>query len=854
MKLGSLFGRPKTLAKVPTKPAAQPPAATAQNMQAQLAAKPKPGQFNIIWPKAQPQKMKDYKAILTLADLEAYLQRCFETKLCSFDWETAASEDERQRFATWLQDWGQRKAAVQAVYDVSSDGDEIKELNKQLAALEAEHKERLDAFLKSPLDPWRGEICTASLSAAPHEARVVPISHKKGKVFEPQLSRDEARKLFMDTLDRMIFRNDQVMKIAVNLSFETKYATKYAKYILMPAADPLVMWVRVLQVAAPQKIKDPKKPASGWGLKPATKNIFGVEMNDFQKLLAKHGVQFFDEIDASQGDGLVYSAEDSDYGLQHYLYWDEVAKQITLPEDCPNKNYSEWLHNIEMPFSRVIGLMEYWGMAWNKELAEQRRQEAENAQEAAAERIKQIARDTFGIEINPGKTGKTGDVKHVLFDLMKVPAAKWGKTGASLDEEALIDMRFMLENKLVSLDEEEYLAVELPPGWENIDPDKDPNLDKATRGAVRIAQRQEHPYKDAALALIAEMDKIQKYTTLLSSHIVGRQRYLNEISGRIHAGYSPWTETARLNSFNPNGQNVPRLDNDAFRIRSFYIPGPGKIMFFIDFSGFELRIMAWKSGDPVMIEIFRTGGDMHRKTAAELTGKPEEEVTKVERTDAKPANFGIAYGGTEHSLQKTYKTDYGMRKTLDYCAKVVNAVKTAYNHIPKYQREIVLQAREQGWVNTIYGYIRMLPHINSANRYDRGSDERRAGNTPIQGTAADVMKKCQNQVYDKIGQDSAVYFERKAAYAGLYNSEAELMADLTLVHGHTDMIAQIHDEIIFEMDDDPYVVERAKDFIKGIMEQPPIPDFPVPVEAEPSVGYSWGDKMDVNKWLEQKRA
>jgi len=316
---------------------------------------------------------------------------------------------------------------------------------------------------------------------------------------------------------------------------------------------------------------------------------------------------------------------------------------------------------------------------------------------------------------------------------------------------------------------------------------------------------------------------------LLSSHIQGRAKYVNPISGRIHAEYTPWTETSRLNCSKPNGQNVPRLDNDVFGIRNFYISKQGKILFFIDFSGFELRLMAWKSGDEVMIDIFRNDGDMHRRTASVSTGKPESEVTKKERQDAKPANFGICYGGTEYALQITFKTDYGMRKTLDECAKLVQAVKTAYRRIPEYQRSIELQAREDGFVQTIYGYTRMLPNINSPHNRERSADARRAMNSPIQGSAADVMKRCQNQVYEEIGKGEI------------------------LRHDVVGMIGQIHDEIILEMDDDPDTVERAGKLIKSIMEQPPLPDFPVPIVAEASVGYRWGEKISVEKWLEQKR-
>ncbi|MGG1014808.1 bifunctional 3'-5' exonuclease/DNA polymerase [Bacillus subtilis] len=811
MRLGSLFGTPKTLASnVKKKPTA--PAQPQSNVENVLKEKPKPGEFRIIWPKLEPQKVKDYKAILTLKDLEAYLNRCIETGYASFDWETAADEETRNWF--------------------SSLSDEEKEQHRK-------------EYLRTPLDPWKGEICTLSIAAAPHETRVIPISHKKGRNFEEHLTRDKARQLVMDTLEKMIFTNKKVLKIAVNLAFETKFAARYGKYILGPVADPLMMWVRCLQVVAPQKIIDPKKPNKGWGLKPATKKIFGVNMNEFTELLKKNDADFFDEIAADSGEGLLYSAEDSDYGLQHYLYWNEIAKQIP--------QYESWLHNIEMPFQRAIGIMEYWGMKWDSNQADIKRQEAELMQEQAANTIKRIAKDTLGIEVNTGSSGKTKEVKSVIFDHMKLPAAKWSKkTGEpSLDLEGLIDMIFMLENNLEAITEEKYLAVPLPDGWENIDPDAsygkpgfNGEITKDQRNAIRIKKRAPHPYKEQGIALLRELMKIQKYATLLSSHIKGREKYLNSRSGRIHAGYSTFTETARCNSFNPNGQNVPRVDNDEFGIRNFYIPDEGKVLFLIDYSGFELRLMSWKSGDEVMIDLFVNNGDMHKKTASVMTGKPESEIEKKERSDAKAGNFGIAYGGTEHALQKTFKTKYFVRKTLDECAMIVNAVKKAYKRIPEYQRRIVLESREKGYVQTIYGYIRLLPGINSANRYDRSSAERQAANTPVQGSAADIVKKCQSAIYELIGEDTyraRLIEEQRPDIEDTVNPPV-------FVHGHVDMIAQIHDEMIFEVDDDPALVEKVKDRVKNLMEEPPLENFPVPIVADPSIGYTWGKKKDYEDW------
>lgn len=850
MKLGSLFGNvgvKAPLVRAP-KPTTQPGGTS--HLAAVLSTQPpKPGEFRIDWGKPAPQQVKDYSAILTLAELEEYLKKCQETGFASFDWETAPSEEARAYYLPRITSLENRISELDA--DIlqlkekpdatATDKGVLKSLEAERSAKGKDLKELLDTFLKTPLDPHQADICTVSFSAAPHEARVVPISHKVGKNIAPGLSRDAAREAVLDLMDQYIFMHEPTLKIAVNLAFETKFAARYKRYILGRVADPLMMWVRSMQIAAPGRLNNRSKPQTGWGLKPATKKTFGVTMQDFSKLLEEKGVQFFDEIDASTKEGLSYSAEDSDYGLQQYLYWKTIIEQIP--------GYDKWLHEYEMPFMRVIGLMEFHGMPWNVDTANAKYTEALQVQEFASSEIQRIILEATGEEVAPGKTGKTASVKQSLFKTMKLPVPKVSeKTGnASLDEEALIDMRFMLENKLESIDEEKYLGVSLPDGWEGIDPDANygepgfnGDISKDQRGAIRIQKRAFHPFKDAGIALIEQIMKIQKYTTLISSHIVGRQKFLNPFTDRIHAGYSTFTDTGRLNSFRPNGQNVPRPDNDDFKIRSFFAPKPGKILFFIDFSGFELRLIAWKSKDEVMIDLFNNDGDMHRRTASTLTKKPENEITKIERTNAKAGNFGIAYGGTEYALQKTFKTDYGIRKTLDECAAIVDAVKTSYPRIPEMQRQAILDAREQGYAETIYGYKRLLRDINSSNTGLRRSDERRAGNTPIQGSAADIMKDCQSKVYDRIGKDT--FHSRMTGEKTLFE------------HGRADMIAQIHDEMIFEMDDDPKLVEAAGAWIKEIMERPPLPDFPIPIIAEASVGKDWGTKQDLEDWVQSQEA
>lgn len=829
MNLSNMFPASGGLASQVRKPAASAARkAAGSSLSDCMKARQKPGEWSIRWPALRKQGFKDYRPLLTVQDVIDYCKRCEETGLGGFDYETSGDRDHR---VPPLDDKGKPVT-----------GKELESWTRDVN-----------------LDPWKAEVCAMSLSAAADEARAVFIDNPGINQFEPALSRSEARKRLFNTLERYFFTNHKIMKIAVNMSFETKFTAKYGKYILMPCADPFIAWIRLSQLLLPHKIKNPKRPYTGKGLKPMTKEIFGVKMSEFSEVLARNKALFFDEVPNDGPDAFTYCCEDSDYAVQHYLYWDEVAKQVTNHNDV-YPTYSDWLKGIEMPFTRVTGIMEYWGMKWDSDIAQVKREEARNAIDAAAQTMKDIAASVGVADLNVGIGGKTKDVKYFIFDVLRLPAAAWSdKTkDPSLDSNALMDMIFMLENKLEDPDEEKYLETPLPEEWESVDLDvsyKDQWLvwprdyTTAEVNRIRIAKREDHPYKEIGIQFLRCMQSIQKYATLLSSHIEGREKYVNPVTGRIHAHYEPWTETARLASSSPNGQNVPRPDNDELGVRNFYKAEPGKVFLLEDESGFELRLTGWKSNCDVLLKAFRDHEDIHRKTAATMTGKPESEVTKSERSHAKPGNFGAVYGGTEHALQKTFKK-MGIRKSLPECKHIVDSVMRTYPGIPRMQVAAKLAARETGYAETIYGYKRLLPYINSGNKYNRSDDERRAANTPIQGSAADIMKRAQNTVYEKCGMDTAAHNGIAVeAWEGYDDQTKDLLRVPPFMrHGHTDMVAQIHDEIIVELDDDPKLVNTYALWQKAVMEIPPLKDFPVQLEAEASVAYSWGNKMSLEAW------
>lgn len=736
----------------------------------------------IVWPNSVNSEDKRIVVLKTKEELQRELYNAIARSIFSFDWETAPTDFAIDKYIELIEQASARKkfAATKTL---------LNKIEKEIDGLK-------EQALKLALDPQASDICTFSFSYQPNESFVVYLDHKKGTNID--CGKEEALMLLND----QIFKNADIMKIAYNLAFESKFSAKRKHYIVGNCADPMMMIIRVLQVISPDEV-NPDSPFTGKGLKAMASKYLGFKMSNFQEVLDAQEAEFFNECDTENPLTAEYSGEDSDASLQLYLMFKEVAEQITTDSlVCPT--YNDWLHMIDMPFTRVTALMEYNGLSWDNEEAAEKAVYAENKILEEKQKIMELGKK-YGVEVDPGETGKTGAVSNFLFTTLRAPEAEVSeKTGKpSLSYEALLDIKFMVENGLIDINEEDEFMLEP----HLFDPNK-------------------HKYKDDILVLLQSLISMATMTTLLSTHIKGRQKWINMFSNKIHAKYEPWCDTGRLSSSCPNGQNVPRPENDEFGVRNLYDVPKGKVMVLVDFSGFELRLIAWKSGDEVMTDLFNNHGDMHMKTAMTLTGKPADQVTKSERAAGKTGNFSVTYGGTKYSLRTTFKTQYNIRHSLDYCEDIIQAIYKAYPGIPRFQEEAAEYAREHGYIETIYGFRRLLPYINSATRSYKNADERKAANTPIQGSAADIMKKCQNKIYDELG---------KGLLPGV------------------DMCAQIHDEILFICDDDITVVSRLHDTLKLIMEAPPLPNFPVKIEVEVSVAYKWGKKMSYTKWMAEKQ-
>lgn len=291
---------------------------------------------------------------------------------------------------------------------------------------------------------------------------------------------------------------------------------------------------------------------------------------------------------------------------------------------------------------------------------------------------------------------------------------------------------------------------------------------------------------------------------LLGTYIDALPKLVNPVTGHIHTSFNQTiTTTGRLSSSNPNLQNIPVRNEYGKEIRKAFIPEEGCLFFSADYSQIELRIMAHLSGDEHMIEAFRNGQDIHAATAAKIFKKELNEVTKEERSKAKTANFGIIYGITAFGLAERM----GVSRTE--AKELIEGYFQTYPKVKEYMNCSIEMAREKGYTETVYHRKCHLRDINSHNAVVRGYAERNAINSPIQGSAADIIKIAMIRIYRRFREEQL----------------------------RSKMILQVHDELNFSV----YPEEKEKVQQIVIEEMESAYSMLVPLEAD----YGWG-----KNWLE----
>jgi DNA polymerase-1 len=280
---------------------------------------------------------------------------------------------------------------------------------------------------------------------------------------------------------------------------------------------------------------------------------------------------------------------------------------------------------------------------------------------------------------------------------------------------------------------------------------------------------------------------------------------INQKTGRVHTSYQQAVAaTGRLSSTDPNLQNIPIRNADGRKVRQAFIAPEGYKLVAADYSQIELRIMAHLSQDKGLVDAFANGQDVHRTTASEVFGVPLDEVTTDQRRKAKAVNFGLIYGMSAFGLAN--QLDIPRHEATLY----MNRYFERFPGVQDYMETTREKAAEQGFVETIYGRRLHLPEINAKNAARRKGAERQAINAPMQGTAADIIKKAMINVEAWVEQQP---------------------------EGSIHTIMQVHDELVFEIKDE-FVEEMTAQICK-LMEQAVSLDVPLIVEA--GVGDNWDE-------------
>jgi DNA polymerase I len=305
--------------------------------------------------------------------------------------------------------------------------------------------------------------------------------------------------------------------------------------------------------------------------------------------------------------------------------------------------------------------------------------------------------------------------------------------------------------------------------------------------------------------IIQEILHYRQLGKLQSTYIEGLQKVVNHQTHKVHTRFNQaLTQTGRLSSTDPNLQNIPIRLEEGRKIRQAFVPSEeGWVIFAADYSQIELRVLAHIAGDEKLIEAFREDLDIHTKTAMEVFHVSADEVTSNMRRHAKAVNFGIVYGISDYGLSQS------LGITRKEAGRFIDTYLKSYPGVKEYMEESVRDAKEKGYVTTILHRRRYLPEITSRNFNIRSFAERTAMNTPIQGSAADIIKKAMIEMADRL--------------------KAEAL--------QTRLLLQVHDELIFEAPENE--VEKLKQIVPDVMEN--AVELNVPLKVDYSYGPTWFD-------------
>ena len=607
-------------------------------------------------------------------------------------------------------------------------------------------------FETAPDEPHRTEEKAALDPARAHIVGCAFSAQERTGIYVPVAHKIGAN------IDRIAFflfladflTNPHITKVAHNIAFESSVA--YAKGIVIQ--PPVYDTIAAAQMSLKSAYEFRKLNESG--LKHLAGELLGESLPTFAETT---GGRHFDELPAQDKETVRYGAADADFSLRLYHTFNGWFDRY-LPRH-------RWIvEHMESPAAVYLGVMKNNGVPIDLSLMQKRKAESD----IERERIRQEIMFLIG-DVNIGANCSTQAFKKYLYQDLKLPILR--TTGTN--REAADDMTMTLLKEWCDTNR--------------------PQLSK----------------------LFSLVQEYRKWGKIQSTYIDGYLKFLNSVTKKLHPDFfSLGTDTGRMSCRQPNCQNMPRKTNDPVGVRNFIKAPNGCLILSLDFSQIELRVGAFYCRDERMMETYRTGGDIHAATTCVIFGVTDEEAQdkhradyKERRTIAKNVNFGTFYGLFPRGLQNTLKFKAGVEKTLPECESVIANLKAGYRGLSTWQEETKAQAARRLYSETWLGRRRYLPDIRSKEWGKKSFAERCALNTPIQGTAADILK----------------------------------LAIVRILKGLPDRpwlkpILQIHDELTFIIPAGRF--DEAVAFIRACMEEQPFPEFDLPLIAEASAGENFG--------------
>ena len=549
---------------------------------------------------------------------------------------------------------------------------------------------------------------------------------------------------------RDFLSDKNTIKIAHNMAFESMFAYKYGIVTQAPVYDTIAAGQMSLKT-----ITDFRK-LSDCGLKKLAAELCGEPLPSFDAVTdGRH----FDELDPMDPETVRYSCADADFALR--------LRHIFNGWFDRNLPRHRWIvENIESPTAVYLGIMKYNGVPVDIPLMMERKAEADREMVRIREEIVGMIGD-----VKIGSNCSTNEFKKCLFQDLGLPVFRTTEKNREAADDAVM---------------------------------------------IRLKEwcDQNRPELSHLFELVQEMRKWNKIT---STYITGYLKYVSPVTGCIHPNFFALsTDTGRFSCNSPNLQNCPRKTNDPVGVRNFIKAPEGHLIVSCDYSQIELRVGAFYCRDKIMMNTYRAGGDIHAATTSVIFGIPYEEALnkhaenyKERRTIAKNVNFGTFYGLFPGGLQKTLKFKAGIEKSVSECDGIIRSLKAGYPALTAWQEETKSDATRRMYSETWLGRRRYLPDIRSNEWGKKSFAERCSMNTPIQGTAADIIKLSLGRLL--VGLPERPWLRP---------------------------ILQIHDELTFIVPEDK--LSEAVSYIKACMEPQPFPEFDLPLKAEASAGRTFG--------------